>query len=273
MTLQNYFVVYPTSGLSDMLCVIDRCLEYAVKQNRLLIIDTEQNATNAWFLDTIHKYFHFTHPNIYTGNTTHIYTIIKDLSIFPKSRKGKLQEASRYYYMLDLSNVYNERVLVNSCGGNMGRLPLQILKYIQLTPLVLDVYCERRKELPESYLGVHIRNTDRLSDVPAFLEENQKIMTDNVFFLASDHYDTIESIRTLYPTMMTFSTIPDNNGKNIHTESRHIDRQECIIDCIVDLMLLASATSLIYPNENSGYTRIAKYLFENKPILNKILLG
>ena len=281
--LKKYFVVYPSSGLADMLSVIERCLQYAVAHERLLIIDTSQKVVNSWFTEDMGDFFHIDHPNVYSQNnqnnknndypssTKSILESLQSLSIFPDAMI--LVPVKRFYYVLDLTKEYSEDVVVHSSGGFSG-IPEFLLSCMHITPMVSKIYHQRRSLLPEKYTSVHIRNTDKKSDVPSFLEKHHRVLSEQVIFLASDHYDTIQHIKqqkVLYPHVHTFSNIPNNQGNNIHSDMPLANCRESIVDCIVDLLLLASAESFLYPHLKSGYTRIVKYLFDNKSILHQIL--
>ena len=290
--LKKYFVVFPSSGLADMLSVIERCLQYAIANDRLLIIDTSQEVVNSWFMEDIGHFFHFDHPNVYhaynaynaynannayndyndyPSSTKSILESLQSLSIFPDAMT--LVPIKKFYYFMDLTKDYSEDVIVHSSGGFSG-IPEFLLSSMHITPMVSKIYHQRRSLLPEKYTSVHIRNTDKISDVPSFLKKHHRVLSEKVIFLASDHYDTIQHIKqqkVLYPHVHTFSNIPNNQGNNIHSHLKLADRRESIVDCIVDLLLLASADSFLYPHLKSGYTRIAKYLFDNKSILHQIL--
>lgn len=275
LLLKKYIVCFPSSGLADMLSVIERCLRYAITHNRLLIIDTSQAVCNAWFLDEFCHYFYIHHPNVFHGDGNARHTMLESLNDVPMFPfQVDLVSVGRLYYQLDLSMEYSEDVIFHSSGGCFSRYPHFILSHLHVTPLVLDVYRQRRGRLPEHYTSVHIRNTDKKSDVPAFLQAHEQVFKEQVVFLASDHYDTIQSIKQTYPRVYTFSNIPNNHGGNIHTEYRDShphDRRDKVLDGIVDLLLLASADHFLFPHEESGYTRIAKHLHENKPILDQLL--
>lgn len=75
--------------------------------------------------------------------------------------------------------------------------------------------------------------------------------------------------------LFNFSNIPNtkhiNPNANIHYHHGDVPHEQFIIDCIVDILLLASGNEYYYSSSQSGYSRLALYLFENKHILNKIL--
>jgi len=274
-------IVYPGGGFNDMLRVIDKCLQHAVQYNRYMIIDSTRIS---WFRHNIHTYIKFKHPNIYTGNTATIYTKIINRSVYPRELQGKLRELSVKYVTnigyqaydtislkTNLSINYAEDVLVYSDYGD-GHASSIILPYIRFRPNIVAVYNDRLRQLSNNYTSVHIRNTDRRSCVSAFIEENKKLLKDSPIFLASDHAATIELFKGLFPQTMSFSKIPKHaDSRNIHCHHSGYDQTEFIIDCIVDILLLASASTYIYSCKDSGYSKLANYLFNDKLLLQKIV--
>lgn len=283
----KYILIYPGGGLNDILCVIERCLAYAVKTNRIIVIDT---AKASWMKRDIHEYILFSHPNIYLGALDTIYNRIPHLKLYPSSVKELLPQLSGGMYWrpngtftrindinlgIDLTKVYSEDIIVYASAG--GGLPSNILKYIQMKPVVTTVYIERKGQLPENFVGVHIRNTDIKSDIEKFITIHNKILSTEPVFLGSDDYNTIEFFKQKFNTIKTFANIPalPDNARNLHTSNKFnpgfIDQSGLIIDCIVDMLLLASSKTYLYSSVKSGYSKLANYLFTNKDILNKIL--
>ena len=279
---KKYIVCYPLGGFCDMLHVMDDCLNYAIKYNRILIIDT----TKEWFKEDIYKYMTFTHKNIY--NKLLIISDNNNKSIYPPQFKNILNkqfnirydEKSKITYAtsqnidckidIDLSINYTEDIIFyGNCGGG---IPFTLLNYFHFNPIITNVYTTRLNELPNKYISMHIRNTDIKSDVDSFLLIHHMILINNSCFIATDDIVTRDKIKQMYGSnIYFFSNIPKLKGANIHYNHENIDHKQFIIDCIVDILLLASANDFYYSNKKSGYSKLALYLFENKQILNKIL--
>ena len=281
--INKYILCYPLGGLSDMLCVINTCLIYAINNNRILILNT----TGDWFRENIHKFIKFTHESIYKDNT---YEQIYNLSIYPPIFNNKLIEKPTFYWSQDgvhntlnntildtnLSKNYDEDIILYSNCGYEGCIPETLLKNMYFQNIVTDVYYERLNKLPERYISIHIRNTDFKSNVDDFIQKYNNKLKDHVFFLASDDINTIEKYKQLYGSnMFNFSNIPNtkhiNDNANIHYNHGDILHEQFIIDCMVDILLLASGNEYYYSSEQSGYSKLALYLFQNKNILYKIL--
>jgi len=272
----KYLICYPGGGLCDMLNIINKCLIHSEDNNRKLIIDTTKYS---WFKHNIHDYILFNHPNIINNIS---YEKINDSSIYPPELKGKLKSTIIKYkdginitednvvLSIDLEKKYTEDIIVySSCGGG---IPSKLINYIQVNPIILDVYYKRLNQLPNKYISIHIRNTDYKSNVDEFIALHDDKLKNNKFFLATDDIKTIDKCKLLYGmNVMHFSNIPDNNGKNIHDNHTKINQQEFIIDNFVDLLLLASSNEFYFSSKESGYSKFANHLFINKNILNSIL--
>ena len=273
-------VVIPKGGLNDMLSVIDKCLRYCIKHERLLIINTRRSF---WFLHDIHEYIEFVHPNIYKGDLDTIFATLNTLESYPPGTRGKHPITDVYYdknicfrstidkidISPDLGISYEEDVVVYShCGGG---IPTTLLPTMKFKPVVVANFIEKFQRLPSDYTSVHIRNTDYVSDLDTFLEENHRLLTQAPFFLASDNATTIETILEKYLHVLTFSAIPNTiDGCNIH-ERQHENQETFILDCITDILLLASAKTYIYSSKESGYSKLAGYLHADKTMLENLL--
>ena len=277
--IEKYIVCYPLGGFCDMLHVMDDCLNYAIKYNRILIIDT----TKEWFKEDIYKYMTFTHKNIYNKLSI---PINKNNSIYPPqfeniiNKQFSMTKKDNIAYAIsedidcqieiDLSIQYTENIIFyGNCGGG---IPYTLLNHFHFNMIITDVYTKRLNELPNKYISMHIRNTDYKSDVDSFLLTHHMILINNSCFIATDDIITRDKIKQKYGSnIYFFSNIPKLKGANIHYNHENIDHTQFIIDCIVDILLLASANNFYYSNKQSGYSKLALYLFENKQILNKIL--
>jgi hypothetical protein len=273
-------IVIPKGGFNDMLFVIDKCLRYCIKHERILVIDTRRSF---WFLRDIHEYIEFSHPLIYKGDMDTIFATLNKLESYPPGTRGKHPITEVYNdknicfrstidkidISPDLGMSYTEDVVVYShCGGG---IPVTLLPTMKFKPVVVVNFIEKFQRLPSGYTSVHIRNTDYVSDLDTFLEENHGVLTETPFFLASDNANTIETIREKYLHVLTFSAIPNTlDRRNIH-ERHHENQESFILDCITDILLLASAKTYIYSCKKSGYSKLAGYLHNNRPLLENLL--
>jgi hypothetical protein len=284
----KYLVCYPKGGIADILYVTEKCLEYCIKYNRMLIIHN----VYSWIEGELTKYISFEHPNIIKGNIIEKLRELEKLSIYPNKVKNLENLKSRYidqnvergYHIIidHATNVYGNTkltldyeedvVVYCNCGAGLCK---NIVNHIKMNKIVLDTYNERILKLPSEYISLHIRNTDRqTNNLDGFLNNiNTKIMN-NCVFLASDNKKTIDYIKDIYGTKIhSFANITDNNGKNMHNNYNKglITNEELVIDCLVDLLMLSSGKEIYYSCPQSNYSKLAQYLCNNKTILEKML--
>jgi len=282
----KYVLCIPQEGIMDKFHTIYRCLNYAKKTNRVLIIDT----TKDWFNDDINQYIHFHSSYIYTGPSNSIIHRINKLTTYPRNiniekldtikKIKKNADAHHKFYInniclsFGLNKQYDESIVVYSNGGGGNGL-ISLLEMSTLNAEVISMYKLRRAQLPDKYVGIHIRNTDYTSDVPNFVKTHDHIFRNNAVFLASDNKKTIDSIKNKYgKNIYTFASIPDNDGKPIHEYYNRTQKEAKIynIDTLVDIFLLAAADNYYFSCVKSGFS---KTIFElrKKPELIKRLLS
>jgi hypothetical protein len=277
---KKYLVCYLQAGLGDMLNEIETCYDYCIEYNRILVLDSRYN----WFKDDIRKYIQFNHGIIYKGELDTLYNILNTKSTYPNELSGCLKSIQFSVYPDYLSIDHNKLKLYTNrsefvqiysmCRVNSTQF--KILDNCSFTPLVLNVFRERYNKLPKDYLAVHIRNTDKKSNVDDFLDKYANELQGMPIFLATDHAPSIQKFKDLFGSnLYSFANIPDNNSKPIHYDHSNIHTQEFNIDCIVDLLLLAGGSKLyclnVIGNYPSGYGRLAKTLHENKSLFAKLI--
>lgn len=278
----KYIVCYPGGGITDMLTVINQCLVYAIKHNRLLLIDTTYKTS--WFKHDIFTYIEFNHTNIYPTHPKELYKTFTEKTVYPSIMRNNYDDLEHeyknkeYYYKCstvslctNLTQPYHEDIVVYcNCGKAPGDLT-QILSTIQFKDTILNPFLKRYLTLPQNYISVHIRNTDIKSDVDAFLKINNSNFKERPIYLASDNKATIEKLKKIYiNNVYNYANIPDNKGTNIHYNHAEIPQNDFIIDCFVDILLLASSETYYYSNERSGYSKFANTLYSDKHLLHKI---
>ena len=281
--MTKYVLCMPMGGLNDMCNIIYNCLLYCRKFNRILVIDTRQSCH---FKDSIHKYIEMNDPNIYTGLIESWYSTIDSKTIYPEYVKDiihtinpKWIKPQTFYHgeigplHFDVNNNYSHDILVYArCGG--GRVIHKLLSPYRLKDIVKNVFIKRRAVLPLSYLGIHIRHSDILSDIASFMKKYRNIFLKNPIFIASDNADVIKLFRETYKEVYTFSEIGDFKSHGVKSIQKiirsDIEHENYNIDTIVDLLLLGSSDTYIY-STGSGYSLAADSLFRNKAIINNIL--
>jgi len=283
METKKYMICYPGGGVVDMFSVITNCLLYAIAHNRILVIDTRRIE---WFRESIHEFINFRHANVFKEDLDTLLESLNNETTFPHEVKGHLltfqatfnQELNCNLFnnsintKLDLTKDYEETVIVFS--NRAWNRDYTIIGCVQFKEPVLKVYKERRAKLPDTYVGVHIRNTDYPSDVPQFIAEHESILKER-FFLASDNRQTIEDMKQRFgDNVITFSHIANNpSGKGLHysVERNPEEHRQFIIDSYVDLLLLASAEKVVFSCIRSGFSQFANIMAGQKQYLQAML--
>jgi len=272
----KYIICIPTGGFNDMLVIINRCFNYAVKYKRLLIIDTTKFG---WFIHDIRDYILFTHEYIYIGDIQNIYLKLVGLTYMPSDTSNIILE--NRFDINKISNIYllndyKEDVIISRSGygSNDPNLQMKILNYMIFKTKILDIFNYRYSQIPANYTSFHVRNTDIKSpNVDTFIKSHIDKISGRCF-IASDDINVIKNFKTINNDIFCFSNIPElsANQNNIHYKHKdQKNKEQFIIDCIVDILLLASAKLYYFSSKKSGYSRLANTLFNNKQLLNKLL--
>ena len=204
--LNRYLFCFPQGGINNIFEVIYICLEYCIKYNRILVIDTRYITT---FRDDIHKYFKFESDIIYKDNIDTLFKQIRNKSIYPnifKTNESYMATVckikfTKFGYMyayinvsISLLNPYDEDVIIFS-NAISGTNIKEILKITQFTPKFKKELSNRLKLLPSNFISIHIRNTDKKSDYIRFIKENEKHFINKKIFIASDSWESIDYVK------------------------------------------------------------------------------
>jgi hypothetical protein len=288
----KYLFVIPQGGFSNICHIIWKCYEYCIKYNRILVIDSRYTST---FRDDIRKYLIFKSKIIFMDDIDCLFNTLKDKIFFPSSLKECIKEnnykivisrlkftKTGYIYKIteeniikltiDLRKDYSEDVLFfSNCGGGVGLL--DIFQIIEFSSTLKNYINNRLQKLPSNYISIHIRNTDRKTDLINFIKKNEYNFKNKSIFLASDNYKTIEEMKKIYnKSIYTFSNIPDINGKPIHENNYKLNIEEFVLDCISDMILLSFGKEYYYSCLESGYSKNVQLLRKNIDLLHKLLI-
>jgi hypothetical protein len=283
----TYIICIPQGGIIDMCNVIYRCHEYAIKYNRILLIDT----TTGWFNDDINDYIQFHSPYIYTGHPNTLCHKIKDLSVYPLGlnimdmplpEKRKNTNALGYSYYMNEKNLsysldkeFNERIMVYSMYRVGSFYFNDLLHFSSLSDIVKKAYESARSRLPSYYVGVHIRNTDYSSNVPDFINKHEALFAGKSLFVATDNRKSLDLFKEKYGSnVFSFTDITDNGGKPLHEGSirNKEESRKYNIDTFVDIMLLASANEYYYSCHESGFSLAIAELRKEDTLIKRLLL-
>ena len=286
----SYILLRCRTGLNDCLYELYTYTEYAIQHKRKIIL--EFMMYNATDLNTI---FDFSQYPVEIILKTTILNDFIDKDIVPKiyksqllNPKGMKQKDQNTDYKLNGTVIdfnreltYPSDVLLVRDGWGRNNKFMNHLPYIKFNSELINYFNSKRSQLPLEYNAVQIRATDKshVYSGPILIKAKEFIQDSDIpVFVASDDSSKINKLQGLYGAKIIKSdTIFYNTGKNIKPHQAGNLHQfgtiepNVLKDAIIDMLLLASATKLFLTTERSGYSRLARYLCNNKYIVNKLI--
>lgn len=283
----------PHGGLNDTLCQIEKCRDYAEKYNRTLYIDTRKSGLLSNFSDF------FQMKN--TANVSLVGKIgkveveeLNRLSTRPVILQGKVG-SFQLEYSTELQNLcekdsgipvtfnfeidHKEHLLIHAQFGG-GSLSYRLLNNLYLSEVVRVKILENLSMLPNNYIGIHVRNTDYKTDYRSFFQSIAKNVSHANLFVCSDDAYVIQQARLFFKSsnIIEIDAIPNNNNGPLHhpnPSQNDLERRNITTKALTDLICLANADELYYANVShgfpSGFSRLARYMHENKHLINSLL--
>jgi hypothetical protein len=178
---------------------------------------------------------------------------------------------------IKLDKNYKDDVLMFGHKNHMvnfkARDIIYFLQNFSFKPIILDCFKKRYNLLPKDYISLHIRNTDRRSDISSFINEHDKLIDNKHIFLATDDSNVIDIFKKKYNNIYTFAKICENKTSGgIHFVVRNeVEHTNFNIDTVVDFLLLSSAKNYYYSCSKSGFSICADILFKEKKTINSLL--
>ena len=244
----KYIVCSLTPGLNDMLCEIHKCLQYAVRYDRILVIYTCLRSSIIDHCNIIHSHY----------NNKTVSELCAEYGI----------QYSSIPLIKDLNKDYPDQFIkVWFVLGGVGSH--NMIPYMKYSEPVLSLFRYRYSLIPKPYTSIHIRHTDIRADINQFLKEVGSIISGKTIFLASDNIDIITLFKEKYGNnIYSYTTVIKVEGKGgLHlVERNETDQLKYNIETIVDLLLLAHGSSYLF-SCGTGFSRLAEYMFNNKHLL------
>jgi hypothetical protein len=275
--MTKYIICKPAGGMIDILSLISMCLKYAIKFNRILIIDTRKSLH---FNDNFNKYFLYNNKNILDMNIDidTVYISIKNQSLYPNGSIIDYINFNPFIHRstnktIDFNIDYKVDIILYSDNRiNLDRDIIHIFQNFIINPIIVSIFRERFNLLPKNYISIHIRNTDYKSNINEFITEYYNKLKDKPIFLASDDINVIKIFKDKF-NIYSFTELKElNNNRALHFIVRDKEEHEKFnIDTVVDFLLLASSKEYYFSCAKSGYSNCAKILFNNKNIINNYL--
>lgn len=278
----------PKGGLNDVLCQIVRCIVYASKHNRILVIDTSESAIG---LDL--GYFFEPRAWIPIQFCPYQHEVAGSLTIFPKPKiehdfsidtiykrppGNIINPESGVILTFDHRLDYSEELLLHiQCGG--GQFGGNFFNYFRLRKnIAADI--QSKINLPPHFDAIHIRNTDMKTDYKTHLENIKPRLLNENIIIATDDFSAFSYCVSALPNHNVFildPSIEKANGKPLHGQSDYNQetKHRFFMSSLSDLTAMVNADNLfVMKNENnglSGFALLAEQL-RNKPDLRKTFM-
>jgi len=306
---KRYLLCRPTGGLTDMLCQIGRCIKYTQRHRRRLIIDTN---LQKFFAEDFESYFIVARSlRCQAKLRRQQIPELHKLSCNPAALAGRLdsykaeqipaklrqevsQQLGHFTNQRDANSLaplsfnfridHPEDLLIHHCSGNQGvEDALTALWSVWPQPWLRRRIRRRLQKLPSNYEALHVRHTDLKSDLHGALTQ-ANIDTFVPLVIASDSHQAILAARlaiTKRPLYLASQPInPIEHGltsdATTHKDASMIPRKTVNLAALVDLFVLANATSLkaaeMLPGQcktTSGYFQLALALQARKDLLHR----
>jgi len=249
---RKYLIYKISGGLNHMLIQINRAIHLSKLTNRVLFIDTNDQAFKHNFSD----FFHIENFEYYT-----------DLTILDKFEIEGLNDHIRYHSPTNYYLV--EGKILESEFSKLVKLEddFVFVTWINCTEdiewnikLNEDIKGKLKDNLfSGKYLGVHFRNTDMKHDISVIFDKiKAKPEYDNIY-LATDDFYAYDKFKLEFPNKHIIQyTIPyklekgNPGNKNIHYSNP--DKDEVIYNALLDMYMLIHATEFI-PSPKSSFSR------------------
>ena len=265
----RYLLCRPGGGLNDILSEIGKCVAYGKAYNRLVIVQT--NSQDQWTInDEFSNYFTSTNDQLMLSSKTVSHSF-DNLTVFPNFLKGRVnsykkadlrQEGHGNVIGFDLNKNYSEQLLVhNSAGHRKKRNALIAFSQLQLDQRILNKLDGRLHMLGKSYQAFHIRHTDYKTDFESQVLKLAPKIHGQVF-LATDNRSVVSFFESAFgkDQILTFSKLPEQEGKPLHYFNELDDIQTKNDDAILDLLTLCLAKKYyLFPRAGSTRLLFAHY--------------
>jgi hypothetical protein len=291
---EKFVLCRPQGGINDMLNQIEKCRLYAWRYGRTLLVDTNyENAIH--FRDDFANYFVSKRKYMQFGRARDRIGA-DETSVSPGVLAGRLNDypfrfdvdamcyvesASRAPLTFDFSKDHTERVLVHHTGGG-GVDSIAALRRMRLNQTLAKEVVRRRALLNDSYIAVHVRNTDYISNYKPIIADINDRDYRGQLLICTDDKNVVEEFRSgiRHADVVSLANLETGDDRRIHFLKPTDDSRSRNIDAICDLMLLALSNELfvahLLPNEEtpggfSGFSLLAGLLHRDPTTLWNLL--
>jgi len=296
----NYVLCRPNGGLSDNLVTIARCLAYAQRTNRVLVVD----GRNSHFAKDYSRVFRWASPSVHmlrlpaslardmdkwtcfrpeiTGRVSNYETrTLLHPKISTLEYRIIIDNKSDVILNFDFDADYSEQVLIydNHSAGVMS--PIDGLRELKLRwTWKIRVWWRLRRLRRREYVGLHVRNTDLKSDVQATFDLVREKVSGKTLVVCSDNQSVLDMANDFFTDahVVTPSHIGNRGGKPYQLpfiEGRRAS-MKLTLDTLVDLMAMGLARELFVArvvnrcDEVSGFSHLCQSLQREQQVVTQL---
>lgn len=249
----------PQAGLTDTLCQIGKCLRYADKFGRKIVVEMDFPGA-VHFRDDFSIYF-TSHDSRLILSSKGFRPQFDNLQAFPSSLSGRVNSyvgvwkkkfenivdaADDQLLSFDFRKNYTQPLLVHHAAGGGMRNVKVALRRLSVTKLIQDEVRLRTALIGGPYTSLHIRYTDYVTDFQdRLLELKEKIS--GPIFLATDNRKALEICQKLFgkKRVFSFAKFPKVDGQPIHSDMK-MNAKTSNVDAICDVIMLATAKTYYF---------------------------
>lgn len=252
-------------GFNDMLCNIQNTIDYCIKTNRALLVDTTKCCYGINFSD----YFYFKDMSIsIITDVNDIRKIIADdtLTIYPnivtdrnldnwefKWKNACIYTLNGEYMELPVEECHDAIIVHSTCGGGPG---INLFKNLFFSQSVIDYVKRLFAELPEKYLAIQIRNTDISCNYKLLYEENMSLIHSyDTLYIATDDPESLMFFRAQGLNVLNFTEFPLVPKRNLHISDVSGDTK--IKNVICDMYIISVADEFL-SNSEGGFINLIR---------------
>ena len=262
------------AGFNDLLCGINRALDYCVKHNRILLIDTLNSGLQVNFSD----YFSFQRDDIICDINKITEICSTDCTVYPAKLKGKMtdilngtfpfkyKDRGKYLCCGAVVDIpYGKNIaetIIISCEAHGGNGYL-LFKQLNIVDNDMKKICNDRYNLLKTpYLCIQIRNTDYKCDYEQLYKDNKDLIHSyDSIYIATDDKNALDFFRNKNLVVNNYATFPSGEYFNLHCSN--INPRTKIIDMMSDVFIIAMSDKLI-SNSKGNFIKLAQNCRNNK---------
>lgn len=253
--MKTQYIIYKVSGgLCHMLSQINSAIHLSKITQRFLIIDCFAGA----FSNDFNKYFNV--PDL--SYSTSYKCLYENESLKKDSYESFIKSQAKYdngvYFLNEKMITINfedavlskDDIIYCSWIRNTKEIPW----YVKVNKNIIDQISVNK--INYEYVGFHYRNTDMKHQLESFIPKIIELSSKcNVIYLGTDDYTALNRLNSLLNNkfkIIQYTKPFNNSGDNIHYGNP--DKDEVIMNALVDIYHLTRATYFIPSSNNSAFS-------------------